>query len=632
MPLRTVKSFLSAFMEKPESFHAARKTTHAASRRQKAAEAAPSQVGNRPNQRDPRSAPRLPPRRLALPQKTPVATVPIMPICRRDGVIDRLRISAMVTWNIPVRRRSPAALSLLAVVLTGTAASAQQPAPVYRGPTPRQTPRAEAAIPAQSPRMGMLEFTPRRVDSSGHIVVVGGVAKSMVVRSQRATASLDAVIQRAGGLSREATGAVTIIRHGQPRMNLFYTPGAGTTVVPGDTVIVSARSATPSAPEPTTAGRAAPVAIICHNVQPQPAILWVPEGQASVEGITRALGQSLAAIPPRGVVLTAARPTISPDMLLSSGTSLYFEPTQIDRARLAQSLAAGLRFDDVVELEPATASVDLPPPAAAKPPVHVPFSGPDPSLAHLLVPTTPAAPTNPAGADLSFAPPTTLPTAPLLPVTTALPAGPEPQAFPAAPVPLFEPERVQSTSSQQIELVRSSSAAGASLQTVDPDKPSPDALAAPHGVDELNVLHPDPPVVNRLAFGWGLAAGVLVGSLVGVYLWIRSRPKTKLPPGVADLPVSEEPANVRPQPLHGKVVGDRRLAFDGSHERLSGPHFGASRQAHRRPLVRTAGGRTGPTEATPAQSPSDRPRGADLPAPNGLLDRILRAMQRERGE
>lgn len=547
----------------------------------------------------------------------------------------------MVTRERPVRRRSPAALGLLAVVLAGNAASAQQTVPQYRGAAPRTAPPAASPVPAERPRMGLLEFSPRRVDSSGHVVVVGGVAKSMVIRSQRATVSLDSVIQRAGGLSREATGAVTIIRHGQPRMNLFYSPGAGTTVIPGDTVIVSARPAASLAGEPTPAAGAAPVAVICHNIQPQPAILWIPESQASVEGITRALGQSLAAIPPRGVVLPAARPTISPDMVVATGTSFYFEPTQIDRARLAQSLASGLRFDEVVDLEASTASIEGPAPSGASGSLDVSLPAADPSRGQLLVPTAPeAAP--PVESFSSLAPPTAFPSlsTPSLPLATTPPVGETLPGPAASPAPFFEPVRVQSTSSQHIEMVRDSSNVAASLETVVPDKPSLNELTVAPSREVRISQESAPSTVNRQAFGWGLAAGVLVGALVGVYLWVRSRPKTKKPPGIADLPISEEPASIRPQPLHGKVVADRRLAFDTSHEKLAGPHFGAGRQTKRRPLVRTGAGaafKAGSTGSAPGSSGSagETPRvqpEPEGPAPSGLLDRILKAVQRERGE
>jgi len=545
-------------------------------------------------------------------------------------------------------------LGLLAAVWLGAVTHAQQ-APTYRGPVQGQqagparapagqrgflsTPSfpAAPAVSAEASRMGVLEYRPQQQQqaaSDAYIVVVGGVRLGTVIRTRRSEVSLDAALERAGGLAPEATGAILIVRNGQTRMSLFHVPGSGTSVLPGDTILIAsrpiARPPSPDAPPPEE-----PLAsIICHGILPRPVIVRIPESVATVRSLMRAFGQDVDAIPPAlppmGVVLPAARPTMSADMPLPTGTTLYFDPAKINRVTLDTLLATRLRFEDAVDLEKATAS--LSPSAAAPPaPAFAPLSPPAP----LPIPFAPEVPAGiPAPLANSAQPPLEFPGATPLPLpasTTSL-------------VPPSEPQRVE-IAPQRIEVVRDASAIAASLETVIPQKGEAPSLVPPTELPEAPVEAASGNLsINRDAFTRGLIAGAVIGLLAGLYAWIRSRwtPREprRTPVSAADLPVTEEPPRVRPQPLHGRVVADRRLAFDPPHESLAGPHFdAAARPKSRPPVVRSAAGARAETatataqrggESTETQSKESRATGAKSPGQGGLLDRILVAMQRER--
>lgn len=495
---------------------------------------------------------------------------------------------------------------------------------------------------AEPRRMGVLEYRSQpAAPTEGYVVVIGGVRQNLVVRTQRSDVSLDALIDRAGGLAPDATGAIQIFRNGQPRIHVLYVPGSGANILPGDTVIVASRPvakpATPDAPPP----QEPIVSIVCHNILPRPVIVRLPASVATIDLLARGFGQDLdaapPALPPRGVVLPMALPTIARDMLLPTGTSLYFDSQNLNRLTLDTLLATRLRFEEAVDLEKTTAALEASPLSA--PPAPLPLTAP---------PTAPA--------PLTTAAPLAMPAMPGAPSLDLL--RPEPQLRPVAPAPATlatplaphhveastgEPGRMDS-SDQRVEVVHDASAVAASLEQVVPDKPASRSLVPPTELATATETTPAKASVNQDALVRGLVVGGVIGLLAGLYAWLRTQwsagEPRKVATSAADLPVVEEAPQVRSQPLHGRVVADRRLAFDSPHEILAGPHFDA-RPKTRPPVVRTASARAESTRgeptpraaaAAPASGSTAVPPTTKAPATGGLLDRILIAMQRERSQ
>ena len=562
----------------------------------------------------------------------------------------------MWTTRKPACLRLSPALALFAALWLGPAAHAQQ-IPAFGG-SPQRPPQGSPSLgasaegaprrgflatspagngsanPAEPRRMGVLEYrTQPAGPSEGYIVVVGGVRQNLVVRTPRSEVSLDALIDRVGGLAPDATGAIQIFRNGQPRIHVLYVPGSGAKVLPGDTVVVAARPvakpANPDAPPPPEPI----VSIVCHNILPRPVVIRLPASAATIESLARGFGQDLdalpPALPPRGVVLPAAQPTIARDMLLPTGTSLYFDPQSLNRLTLDTLLATRLRFEDFVDLEKTTAALDAAP--LSTPPAPLPLSAPASTPAPLTtsVPLTiPAAPSP----DFARAEPLLQPLTPP-PTTLAVPA-----TLPQVHATAGEPGRME-TSDQHVEVVHDASAVAASLERVIPEKSTPASLVPPTDLPGPAESVKVGASVNREALVRGLIAGATIGLMAGLYAWLRTQRSAGEPPkstaSAVDLPIVEEPPQVRAQPLHGRVVADRRLAFDPPHETLAGPHFDAARQKARPPVVRAAAGKgdSAPTESAPraaAPAAASASAAAKPPATGGLLDRILIAMQRER--
>lgn len=565
------------------------------------------------------------------------------------------------------RPRLALSLGLLAAMWLGPVAHAQQ-IPTFGGSGQRPMPSAPApgmgadgtprrgflatrpagdgpANSAEPRRMGVLEYrTQPAAPSEGYVVVVGGVRQNLVVRTRRSEVSLDALIDRAGGLAPDATGAIQIFRDGRPRIHVLYVPGSGANILPGDTVIVAARPvakpAAPDAPPP----QESIVSIVCHNILPRPVIIRLPESAATAEVIFRGFGQDIDAkpspLPPQNVVLPAAQPRISKWTLLPTGTSLYFDPQNLNRLTLDTLLATRLRFEEAVDLEKTTAALEASPLPA--PPARLPLAASPATPAPLTTAAPLAMPAMPAPPALDVLRPEPL-LRPVDPAPTALAPPLTPRHVEAS---TEEPGRMDS-SDQRVEVVHDASAVAASLERVIPEKAASGSLVPPTELSTSGETTATKTSVNQDALVRGLVAGGVIGLLAGLYAWLRTQwsagEPRKVATSAADLPVVEEPPQVRAQPLHGRVVADRRLAFDPPHETLAGPHFDA-RPKTRPPVVRTSSARTESArgESTPraaaaappsaSVAPVRAPEATKAPATGGLLDRILIAMQRERSQ
>lgn len=486
-------------------------------------------------------------------------------------------------------------------------------------------------MPPAGPRMGVLSTPVAAPNPLGTITVVGEVERPAVLSTREPHPRLDAVLRRAGGLTPAASGSLTIFRSGNPRIQLTLHDALQTKLQHGDVILVSPDWVPPS---PEQAAQPRLVTLVCHNLGETPRLLRVPATEASIAWVAYRLGQVENAIPPAGVVLPAYQPQLSPVMGLPSGTMLYFAPHLLNQATLHAMLAVRDPFDPVVDLDASDGSGGLTPVGAIHPSVLLtPPSGLPGATAHVEERAAPFQ---------EFPTSFQEPTAPLRDLTlphsefTPSSLGQELAARDTSPV----------VAETRHSLVPTGMSAGPATG------PAKTALATPKPI-AVSPRKIEPATSStswtRAGFGWGVGLGVLLAGALGLSFWIRRQIPKRPAPTPLDLPVRQQPAAAASTRLHGTVVGDRNLRVDPPHESLAGPHFGrvspasapVAASASVSPSARTSAMQVAagasvarpPRPAREAAAKNERTPGAP-PVANGegsgLLDRVLRAMQRER--
>ena len=487
-------------------------------------------------------------------------------------------------------------------------------------------------MPPAGPRMGVLTTPVAAPTPLGTITVVGEVERPAVLTTRQPHPRLDAILHHAGGLTSGASGSLTIFRSGQPRIQLTLRDALQSELQHGDVIVVSPAWVPPS-PERPAQPRL--VTLVCHNLGETPRLLRVPVGEASILAITYRLGQVADAVPPAGVVLPAAQLWLSDIMQLPTGTMLYFDPRVLNRATLHAMLAVRDPFDPVVDFDAlqangisAAGTGGLTPVGPIHPSVLLtPPSGPPRTTAYVEA----AAPLGePAAAFQDFS----LPDAGLTPpsigqelaLLNASPAASEPPRS-LVPVGMSAPPAASPA--------RTASAAPVPKPASKPVAVSPKKIEPASSASSW---------AGMAGLGWGVGLGILITGALGLTLWIRRQLPKRPAPTPLEMPVRQQPAAASSTRLHGAVVGDRNLRVDPPHEALAGPHFGriptaaavsaaaASRTSAMQVAATSVDRPLGPAGAGGAGKPKRAPM---APASangegSGLLDRVLRAMQRER--
>jgi len=121
------------------------------------------------------------------------------------------------------------------------------------------------------------------------ISVVGAVKVSGVYAVDGKTTLLSELITAAGGLSDNASSTIRVLRNGRPGLQYYYRPDSTDVAMAGDIVIAVPK---PSVLHQKTDREENIVPVICLGLQDRPVCLPLDPSIASVEMLTRQLGQS----------------------------------------------------------------------------------------------------------------------------------------------------------------------------------------------------------------------------------------------------------------------------------------------------------------------------------------------------
>lgn len=477
-----------------------------------------------------------------------------------------------------------------------------------------------------------------------YVAIMGQVARSGVYEV-RLPVELADVVRRAGGLTEEASGNMRIVRGGRGGQQANFTTQTRYELLPGDLVIADRKhvgqfqaeanrlsgrtdySANFPGPLSTAAGANRPnvVQVGLVHVLDRPVVLDLPAEHATVKGILSLLYQPATANNSVTVLKAGTSPQSVPfeqggSVVLTSGSVLVFDRKQVDASLLPQ-LPPPILAEAAL---PATASPPAPLPAGttgdALPERNAGAAVPSPMRVGDDSANWNA--TQPFAADV----PGSLAISPQEPLTAVVPAIvedlPDARSAPAAGV-------AQEDRSNHLKKTAA--------------RPAPDANAGPSATPKVMIA---------------VTGGIFVLVLSGLW-WIERRSARRIatraarsqpmrPPARSaldalienKLPVIEEPVPA-PNVLHvfGRPIDAGRYRLDAA-EGLQGPHFlpktAAQQKSAAEPKPPRAAGRVYRTDqAHPPQNPPERSNAShDDKSPAvtdaGLLDRVLKSVQREK--
>jgi hypothetical protein len=192
-----------------------------------------------------------------------------------------------------------------------------------------------------------------------YVAIIGEVAHPGTYHLDPSELNLHSVVQRAGGLTNDATMSVHVIRQGRLNQQISYSEDAERSahlLSPGDVVVVDSKQAPDISGkvtefiQDTTTVRAgfevlappSPVEVALLNVVDYPLVVLLPPDEATAGCLLDRLGQSaeLIANIRRIVPHSHARipEAVTPSIVLTSGTAVVFDRGAINRERLPTTL------------------------------------------------------------------------------------------------------------------------------------------------------------------------------------------------------------------------------------------------------------------------------------------------------
>ncbi|WP_437228559.1 hypothetical protein SH661x_000967 [Planctomicrobium sp. SH661] len=462
--------------------------------------------------------------------------------------------------------------------------------------------------------------------------VVGAVLRSGVYASNERSIPLGRLIEFAGGLNPQASSTLRIVRNRDVRFQIQYTPngpGSNDMLLPGDIVVVPIH---PSA----VINNDAPDAIMpvaCLGLLNRPVVLPLNPAINTVEELARRLGQYPELVR-TAQVISPARAT--QPVQLSSGSVIVFDSRIVDKLPLEQpgflpelidlDQSRTSAFPGIMP-----ADVDLPP-AVPGAQVVQQVSGdliapPSLEFTSAVPMALPYAPSDNLPVRDSATPATVLD----FPVSQASGQIPPMPADLAHAIQLFAPSQsdekpsVIQTRSAEVTVetidIEPTPASSASAEATPPREISPRSTAEVTGPltsrsilkasSEAGQSNPIRQATRSntliryvlycgaaisIVIGLGLLLSVAIGPLEFVRpaeTPTRAVDSTPAPQAVAqpeqtrptvrqgvegllkrEIPVVEEEVRVPSDwPLHGKVVGHRRIILNSAHVEMNGPHF-----------------------------------------------------------
>jgi hypothetical protein len=479
---------------------------------------------------------------------------------------------------------------------------------------------AAISAPAQTPVSG---YGGPDTDTSSadtpaaYVSVVGAVPSPATFTARRSPLLLGALLDRAGGLDRPASGTVRIFLRGRLEQEFPYDANRRIIeVMPGSVIVVDTTALRPqegAGPESYNCD------VACVNLLDRPVVRRLSPQDATLTKLLQSFGQpdSLAATVQ---VMRKSRMAAGVSSRLNPGDVLVFDPTLVDRAALSAALQRSpLRDEQPLDGSPAD-SAD-----AAGVVERLPTGRTVPEITTIAAEATGTASESPAPRRAS------------LEIISTFPAG-EP-----VPAPPMEPVAVGSLTQEERFLAES---IGETLQNIDssqsgspappypgtPDVHADEGNSAPSPPREIaaeaslavsttdtNVMDPSaqrPPAARparRPAASSGITATAVTAGLcvfAGLTLlsvWSRRNrhrrvrptgprsdgvPSQVEPPAVSDAPplnemindtlplVEEDPTFPAELLFHGRTLGFRYLLLSGAHG-LHGPHFAAGQVSDR---------------------------------------------------
>lgn len=215
--------------------------------------------------------------------------------------------------------------------------------------------------------------------TGGFAGVIGEVARSGTYELGGPSDSLQALLQRAGGLTESASGNVRIIRRGRPGQHVFLRPEVDYTIFPDDVIVVGSRhrqgigtGVAPRRPRSLAGKPGEPVKLAFVQLVSRPVVLRMRPDDATPARIVALLGQSpelarhLRFVSPSGRAVRQVSHIPPVDQPLSDGTVVIFPPSGVDVSRIPPLPAARkLNAHPAVPAEVASATQ-----ASVVPPAH----------------------------------------------------------------------------------------------------------------------------------------------------------------------------------------------------------------------------------------------------------------------
>ena len=190
-----------------------------------------------------------------------------------------------------------------------------------------------------------------------YVAIMGEVVKPGTYHVDPTSLKLQSIVQRAGGLTSDASPTIRVIRQGQPTHKEVYSDRASTPLFPGDLLIVDpkpsgtrAASQSSFANVPTTihasyeerpSGVGVQIALV--NVVDYPLVVRLRPDDANAVNIVERLGQPLELMSNTYVITPDTFPRSSSEtakraIRLAQGTVMVFDRNRVNRSSLPTTL------------------------------------------------------------------------------------------------------------------------------------------------------------------------------------------------------------------------------------------------------------------------------------------------------
>lgn len=235
---------------------------------------------------------------------------------------------------------------------------------------------AAAAVPALRAGQPRGLVTVSGGSGQSYIGVMGAVSHRKVFQFNSPNPDIKDVLQAAGGVTEKANGNVRLISGGKPGQQVFLTPNTRLALRNGDLLIVDGPEPPRSSIQLTGSSSSPNIPIALINVLDRPVVMSMLPEEASVNRIVGLLNQEPVVANSVKIIPTSRSRSTNPggflsdhDAMLSPGTVLVFNRSELDIARLPKNFPGAVAVDGASPLpaEVQASPILTPPPAPNEP-------------------------------------------------------------------------------------------------------------------------------------------------------------------------------------------------------------------------------------------------------------------------